>query len=93
MPDEGRLREQAARSYPERGTPSLAPDRTWGGPGVGADCTVCGKPVPHTPRVLTLSTKWRWRPSSSTFASGCRSASCLQRLASPRYVGEQGDDA
>jgi hypothetical protein len=26
--------------------PSRAPDRTWGGPGgVGAQCTVCGRPV------------------------------------------------
>ena len=25
--------------------PSRAPDRTWGGPGVGAPCSVCEKPV------------------------------------------------
>ena len=25
--------------------PTRRPDRVWGGPGVGADCTICGVPV------------------------------------------------
>jgi hypothetical protein len=25
--------------------PRVRPERTWGGPGVGADCMVCGRPV------------------------------------------------
>ena len=45
MPDEARLREQAREAVQNGKLPNRAPDRTWGGPGVGAACTVCGKPV------------------------------------------------
>jgi len=45
MPDEARLREQARAAIQSGELPSRAPDRTWGGPGVGAECTVCGLPV------------------------------------------------
>jgi len=42
MPDEPRLREQARAAIQNGKLPSHTPDRTWGGPGVGA---VCEKPV------------------------------------------------
>jgi hypothetical protein len=45
MPDEARLREQAKAAIRSGKLPARAPDRTWGGPGVGAECSVCGKPV------------------------------------------------
>ncbi len=45
MPDEARLREQARTAIESGKLPSHAPDRTWGGPGVGAPCSVCEKPV------------------------------------------------
>ncbi len=45
MPDELRLREQARAVIQSGKLPSRSPDRTWGGPGVGAECTVCGRPV------------------------------------------------
>jgi hypothetical protein len=45
MPDEARLREQARTAIENGKLPSHAPDRTWGGPGVGAPCSVCEKPV------------------------------------------------
>jgi hypothetical protein len=45
MPDEARLREQAREAIQNGKLPSRAPDRTWGGPGVGAECSVCGKSV------------------------------------------------
>ena len=45
MPDEARLREQARAAIQAGKLPSGTPDRTRGGPGVGADCTVCGLPV------------------------------------------------
>ena len=45
MPDEARLREQARTAIQTGRLPSRAPDRTWGGPGVGAECSVCGRPV------------------------------------------------
>jgi len=43
--DEESLREKA-RLVVRNGTlPRRRPDRTWGGPGVGAPCAVCGVPV------------------------------------------------
>jgi hypothetical protein len=45
MPDEPRLREQAKAAIQSGKLPSRSPDRTWGGPGVGAPCSVCGLPV------------------------------------------------
>lgn len=45
MPDEPHLREQAREAIQSGKLPSRAPDRMWGGPGVGADCAVCGLPV------------------------------------------------
>ena len=45
MTDEARLREQARAAAQNGKLPNRLPDRTWGGPGVGAECAVCGLPV------------------------------------------------
>ncbi len=45
MPDETRLREQARVAIQNGKLPTRPPDRTWGGPGIGAECSVCGRPV------------------------------------------------
>jgi hypothetical protein len=45
MPDEQLLRAKARAAVEGGKLPSRAPDRTWGGPGVGAPCAVCGLPV------------------------------------------------
>ena len=45
MPDEKILREQARAVVVNGKLPARRPDRTWGGPGVGAPCTVCELPV------------------------------------------------
>jgi len=45
MPDEARLREQARAAIQNSRLPTRRPDRTWGGPGVGAACAVCERPV------------------------------------------------
>ncbi len=45
MPDEARLREQARAAVQTGKLPARLPDRTWGGPGVGAPCSVCDQPV------------------------------------------------
>lgn len=45
MPDEPALREHARRALQQDKMPNRQPDRLWGGPGVGAPCTVCDKPV------------------------------------------------
>lgn len=45
MPDEAALREKARAIVQAGKLPSRGPDRVWGGPGVGAPCTVCELPV------------------------------------------------
>jgi hypothetical protein len=45
MSDEWTLREKAREVIRAGKLPNRRPDRTWGGPGVGADCTICGAPV------------------------------------------------
>ena len=45
MPDELILREKARAVLQAGKLPSRAPDRTWGGPGVGVPCSVCDFPV------------------------------------------------
>ena len=45
MPDEQILRAKARAVIQAGKLPSRRPDRTWGGPGVGAPCAVCDLPV------------------------------------------------
>jgi hypothetical protein len=45
MPDEATLRAKAREAIRTGKLPDRRPDRTWGGPGVGAPCTICGEPV------------------------------------------------
>src|SRR5262245_61008154 len=45
MPDEPILRQKARDAILTGKLPGRRPDRTWGGPGVGAPCSICGEPV------------------------------------------------
>lgn len=45
MPDESILRAKARAVVQNGKLPARRPDRTWGGPGVGAACAVCELPV------------------------------------------------
>jgi hypothetical protein len=45
MPDETLLRERARVAIRNGKMPSRQPDRMWGGPGVGAACSVCELPI------------------------------------------------
>jgi hypothetical protein len=45
MPDESLIREKAREAVRSGKLPPREADRTWGGPGVGALCAVCGLPV------------------------------------------------
>ena len=45
MPDERTVRAQAVAAIRKGLLPTRLPDRVWGGPGVGAPCTVCDLPV------------------------------------------------
>jgi hypothetical protein len=43
--DEQTLRAEARAAIQNGKLPARRPDRTWGGPGVGAPCSVCALPV------------------------------------------------
>jgi hypothetical protein len=45
MPDGPILRERARAAIEAGKLPRRSADRTWGGPGVGAPCSVCDQPV------------------------------------------------
>ena len=45
MPDESILRGKACQAVEQRKLPKRQPDRLSGGPGVGAPCAVCDRPV------------------------------------------------
>jgi hypothetical protein len=45
MPDEPILRQKAREAVQQGKLPARRPDPTWGGPGFGAHCTICGLPV------------------------------------------------
>ena len=45
MPDELLLREKAREAIRNGNVPIAKPGRTWGGPGTGEACAVCGEPV------------------------------------------------
>jgi hypothetical protein len=45
MIEEGCLREHARVAIRNGKLPNLRPERTWGGPGGGAPCSVCNQPV------------------------------------------------
>ena len=45
MPDEAILRAKARAVVQAGKLPARRPDRTWGGPGIGAPCSVCEQPV------------------------------------------------
>lgn len=45
MPDEAIARERARAAIQAGKIPLRRPDRTWGGPGVGAPCAVCDLPI------------------------------------------------
>lgn len=45
MPDEETVRSLARAAIQQGKLPATAPTRPWGGPGVGASCSICGVPV------------------------------------------------
>jgi hypothetical protein len=45
MPNENDIRELARRALRAGKLPRRDPNRTWGGNGVNAPCTICGTPV------------------------------------------------
>jgi len=45
MKDETALREKARKAIQSGKLPAMKPSRTWGGPGNGMPCSVCGEPV------------------------------------------------
>ncbi|HEX7080772.1 MAG TPA: hypothetical protein VF329_07145 [Gammaproteobacteria bacterium] len=45
MNDDQNLRDRARQAMRAGALPNRRPSRTWGGPGAGAACTICGTPV------------------------------------------------
>ena len=45
MSPEEHLRELARQAITAERIPNFKPDRVWGGPGIGALCTICNQPV------------------------------------------------
>ena len=45
MNNEATLREKAREVIQSGKLPAMKPSRTWGGPGSGTECSVCGEPV------------------------------------------------
>lgn len=54
MSDEKALRPKARVAVRDGRLPSRAPDRAWGGPGVGARCAVCELPVSNDENELEI---------------------------------------
>jgi hypothetical protein len=57
MPDEPLLREKAREAIRSKKLPTRRPDRTFGGAGSGAPCSVCGEPV--TPGQMEMEVEYR----------------------------------
>jgi hypothetical protein len=51
---EGRLREKALDAIKNGTLPAMAPRCTWGGPGNGKSCAVCGEPVKRSEMELEI---------------------------------------
>jgi hypothetical protein len=63
MPDEPILRAKAREVIRTGKLPNRRPDRTWGGPGVGASCTICGEPVTKDQLEFEIQFSPRWEQS------------------------------
>lgn len=54
MSDESTFRQKAREAIQAGKLPNRRPERTWGGRGAGADCTICGERVKHDEVELEL---------------------------------------
>jgi hypothetical protein len=58
MQDEAPLREFAGFAIRKGRLPRRGPARIWGGPGVGAFCSVCEKPITQDQLEYELESAW-----------------------------------
>jgi hypothetical protein len=85
MPDEPRLREQARAVIESGKLPSRSPDRTWGGPGVGAPCTICDEPVTKADLEFEIQfARDGDNPGLDKFHVRCFAASAFERNKPPQ---------
>jgi len=54
MNDEGVLRRKAREAIQSGKLPATKPRRTWGGPGNGTQCSMCGEPVTQAQMELEI---------------------------------------
>jgi hypothetical protein len=67
MPDERILREQAREAMKTGRLPARPADRTSGGPGVGALCSVCNLPVRKSVREMHIEFARTGEPGVDTY--------------------------
>lgn len=58
MSDESALRRKAREAIQTGKLPNRGPVRMWGGPGVGAQCTICAKAIERSEVEFELQFAW-----------------------------------
>lgn len=58
MSDESVLRRKAREAIQSGRLPNRGPERMWGGPGVGARCTICARPIERSEVEFELQFCW-----------------------------------
>jgi hypothetical protein len=53
--DEHTIREKAREAVESGKLPTMKPSRTWGGPGSGTPCSLCGEPVTSSQMELEVA--------------------------------------
>ena len=91
MTDEIQLQLLARRAISEGKLPSTRPDRIWGGPGSGASCDVCGKPVTSDQTGFEL--EFTPAPSPGNAPSHCVHIRCLAAWELERSASGPTDQA
>ena len=61
MPEEVILREKAREAIRSGKLPTRKPDRTFGGPGMGKSCAVCGDTIPPEQMEFEIEFHRQWR--------------------------------
>lgn len=81
LSDDRDLREKAREAIQAGKLPDRRPDHVWGGPGTGAQCTICGAPVGDDDVELEIEfiRDASPRPSRHHVHVGCFSALELER--------------
>jgi hypothetical protein len=78
--DEAILCQRARNAIREGRLPTRTPDRTWGGPGIGAPCAVCDLPVPRDGMQFEIQFAIHGKRDVYHVHTGCYAAWELERM-------------